>query len=1358
MGERGSQLEGSVRVGDLISISRAPAVVSLRDVETLRGKLRAGESCGEQFEELLGGYHLGDPDARAAFDTVVRSLGRPEQRGDAFIVQGVCGAGKSHLLAVLALLCGHPQEAWPAFLSSHSQHERASAAFARPRLVVTIALDEYPPGSHSLEGIVLSALEEELARGHGVRVALTEDSHLLALVDRYVFPQATDGLEQAARAKAGKDWQTLREEAPEQAAQAALAFIEQTGFPLDWRRSRAEAWGVLRRTLDEHGIDGPVVLLDELGMFLAGKGRRALNADASFLQYLAQRTATERCWLVCVTQRGLEDVGDIDRRTLRQMRDRFRPPLTLDLSELGWIVEHRLVVTRDEQALRALARQLYDELGGDGLLTPEEIARCYPINPLCLSALQRAAEMHLSRTRSVVRVLQEAAHERGWLEQPARRLITPDVVFDLVREEIADSPAGQRHLWACELVEANAGRILPGREPQLLAAVKTLVLLGLAGLKWSAEEIRTGLLGCQEESLWREPAAAEEALRALYRWGAGVERTRAEPGDSFSYFLDISSDASERIRQRINELVAGFGDGDSRVARAGLAACHEPLFPLAGFEEPRTLGVDWWNARRYVAVLCRDLAALTREEVQNLLGVLESPETKEDGRLLIALPTREAEKQETAWQAMGAEADGRFSPAVLAWFPRALTENEWGLLAEHAALAQMVGDRTFAGRREAELRQKLRDRWLDSEASAREIVRHAYYQGRIVGLKGTVAVEPERMAGMAGGWEEALAAAFAGAFRTLFPRFPSVAPERKLAGRAQTNQIIDQFIRPAQVCLPPASALEAHLRAYAAPLGLVEGEGGELRLALANLDLVAAAIAAAPAHSGREEVSPEEAIRFGELAGKLAKSEWGLVREQGELLVAALIRTGHLVALDAFLQPTRLHVIAAPLAENLPYVMRGRALTGAAAAAARALWTAATGGRVREWDLPTQEQAWGEMIAWSSRLRGEAADRRLAIACAAETFGHAALRNGEAPSRRAAELRSPAGPEALPKEASLRSASQPERWAFALAALGVAEVVAQALDAARTSRDGLAGLAEAVGQLPGGVTGATKDLATWRDCEQFLDHHLAGLAAAYRLLSDQRVRCPDGSLLARQRAEALKAFSSPERLVSELPTAISLAHKWLEAYRKHYLAWHAQVHAAGRFEPLARVRRSEAMEAARRLGAAGVRTEEVDMLDAGLAGALARRCLVGDALPAGSVVCPSCGIGLGQELPLPKTEEVERQTGELLQGQMEELRGHDALLRRRLEGRTEERVREAVGRWLEAAATSRAGACLLPHDILTDEAASWIQQQLGQPRAKKRELGDLEKSLRGKEMPKREVMRTVEQWLGEGEDEMVEIV
>lgn len=168
-----------------------------------------------------------------------------------------------------------------------------------------------------------------------------------------------------------------------------------------------------------------------------------------------------------------------------------------------------------------------------------------------------------------------------------------------------------------------------------------------------------------------------------------------------------------------------------------------------------------------------------------------------------------------------------------------------------------------------------------------------------------------------------------------------------------------------------------------------------------------------------------------------------------------------------------------------------------------------------------------------------------------------------------------------------------------------------------------------------------------------------------------------------------------------------------------------------------------------------MRTEEVEVLDAGLATALARRCLAGDPLPAGFVVCPSCGIGLGQELPLPKAEEVERQTGELLRGQTEKLRGHEGLLRRRLEGCGEERVREAVGRLLDKAG---AGAELLPNELLTDEVVGWIRQQLGQPKAKRRELSELDRGLRGKEMPRREVVRRVEEWLGGGDDEVVEIV
>jgi len=1325
MGEDRGKPEGSLTVGDLVSISRAPAVVSLADLEALRGRLSAGEDGSPQLADLLVGYHLGDPDTKAAFDALLRSLGRPERRGDAFIVQGVYGSGKSHLLAALALLCGHPAEAWPVFLRAHPEYQHTSASFTRPRLLVAVPLDEYPPRTHSLEHIVLSALEKELARRHGIRVALTEESHLLDLVDRYVVPQAAPELQETAQAETGTPWRSLREDSPEQAARVALTFIEQSGFPLDWRRSRAEAWGALRRALEQHDIDGPVLLLDELSMFLAGKDLPSLNADASFLQYLAQRSGAERCWLVCVTQRGLEEVGDIDRRTLRQMRDRFRPPFTLDLSELGWIVEHRLAQKRDGDGLHACASRLHAQLGEDACFTPEEIERTYPLNPLCLSALQRAAEAHLSRTRSIIRMLQEAAHERGWLELPASRLLTPDAAFDLVRDETADSPAGQRHLHAHELVEANAARILPGREPQLLSVMKTLLLLSLAGLRWTPVEIRSSLVGCREDSLWREPEAVEEALGALYRWGAYVERSWSERDQAHAYFVDVSSDASERIRQRINELVGEFRDADPRVARAALAACHEPGFPLAGLEEPRGFAVDWWNARRLVSAVCRDVEGLTSSEVGNLLGLLASPETRDDGRLFVAMPATDTSGQEKHWQTIGVGLGERFAPAVLGWFPASLTEDEWLQLAEHAALARMVADRTFAGRREAELRQKLRERWLESEAFTRQIVPRAYYRGRIVDLKGALAVEPERLGGMAGQWEEVLAAAFSGAFRYLFPRFPSVAPERKLAGRAQTNQIIDQFIRPGQASLPPASALEAHLRAYAAPLGLVEGDGREPRLALNNAELVTAAIAAAPPASEREEVAPEHAIRFLDLAGKLAKSEWGLIREQSELLIAALIRTGHLVALDAFLQPTRLDAIAAPLADNLPYVMRGRPLTGAAAHAASCLWSAATGAEAPAWDLPTQERAWGDLLAWARRLTGAAADRRAAIARAAETFGH-----------------------------------PPESWSFAASALARAEAVAEAVDGTHTSRQGLADLVKPISRLPGGVEESARQLATWRACELFLEQGLQEAAALSGSLTDSRVRCPGGSLLARQRQEATDAFFSPEKLIADTGSVCATARRFLEAYRKHYLAWHGQVHAAHRFGPLARLRQSDTMEAARRLGAAGLRTDEVSVLDAALAGALARRCLVGDPLPEGSVVCPSCALQLGEELPLPDADESEARVGELLTKQTAELREHEGLLRRRLEGCGEESVREVMAKLLEAACC-RAGVPAPAGQVATalaDDVVLWIRHQLGQPKAKRRALADLEQTLRGQETAKRQVVGQVEDWLAAADDEIVEIV
>jgi len=1328
-----------LRVGDLVEIAEAPAVVSLGWLEGVRGKLRAGAGASAEVGSLLSGYSLQDPETRAAFEAITRSLGRSEERGDAFLISGVYGAGKSHLLAALALLAGHPQESWPHFLTSHAGYDRIAAACGRPRLVVAIALDEHS-ATHSLEHIVLSRLEEELARGHRVRVALTEESHLLDLVERYVVPQVGEQLDAAAREAAGQrrdchgaayaaaprndstgalrqqatkateTWRDLREGDAARAAEVALAFIEETGFPLDWRRSRAEAWGALRRALETNGIDGPLILLDELGLFLAGKDRRGLNADASFLQYVAQRASGERCWLVGVTQRGLEEVGDIDRRTLRQLRDRFRPSFTLSLADLGWVVRHRLAPRRE--GFETGVREVWARLPSGDLFSPEELARSYPLNPLCLEALRRAAEAALSQTRSAVRLLQETAREAQWPARPAERLITSEVVFDCFQGEMEMSAVGRKLGHAYEVVMANVERILPGREAEIAAVMKTLCLLGLGEIRWPVKQVRASLVG-SESAWWQRGEGLREVLGALYRYGLYVERARGEGEDDDAYYVDVSTDASERIRQRLNELVAEMTPGDSRVERAALEACREEGFPLAGLLETRSLGVEWWHARRFVNAACRDLSEITAGELRNLAGALAAPGCREDGWLFVASPWANSEEQARVWRDAASGVEDRFAVGLVAWAPRSLSEGEREQLVEHAALTRMVSDPTVARSRDREIRGRVRARWEESEARVRGMVRRAYYEGRVIG--GGEEIGAERLTPLEGRWEETLTAVFDGAFRRLFPRFSEIAPERRLAGRAQTNQIIDQFIRPGEVSLPPASTLEANLVAYAAPLGLMEGGDRHFRLALARRELVSAAVEAAPARAGGEEVEPEEVARYDEWAGRLGKSEWGVTREQCELLVAALVKTGYLVGLDAFLQPVRLEAIAAPLGENLPYVMRGEALEGRAGEAARELWAAATGGSRGNWDLPTQERAWSEMMEWAAGMMAEG--HRAALGRAAEALGQTR-----------------------------------EEWAWAEEALTRGEMLARRVDGTLTSWQGLARLAAAAEAMSGGVGECSRAVETWRRCERFLGDGFASIAQLRRMIGDERVRCAEGSLLAREREVALAAFRSPARLVEQASEVRSQATRWLEAYGRHYLAWHSAMYAAGRFAELARLKQSTTLEAARRLARAGMRNEDGERAEAEIAAGLARRCSAAEALPTGAVVCPSCGLRLGDEVTLPEVAELARIAEAALAGQMGELAEQAELLRRRLAGCGDERLAAAVERLLAAGSAEEvAGA-------LNEEVVAWVRAQLGQPRAKRRELADLAGALRGKEMPRREVVRRVEEWLGGGEDEVVEVV
>jgi len=919
-----------------------------------------------------------------------------------------------------------------------------------------------------------------------------------------------------------------------------------------------------------------------------------------------------------------------------------------------------------------------------------------------------------------VQLLQETMVEGGWTELPANRLVTPDVAFDVFRGEMPLTSAGQRHLHAYEVVMANAGRIAPGREGLLSPVMKALCLLGLGELRWLDRQLRASLVGCAEPELWQNPELLPELLHALHRRGAYVERTRREGEAADEFYLDISSDASERIRQRLTELLAELKPDDSRVARAALEACREPAFPLAALAEPRTLGVIWAHARRYVGLVCRDLSRIGPAELQNLAGDLESPNIRNDARLFLAIPTVSLHQQEAAWRNSGSEARGHFSSGLLAWLPRELSDTEVERLVEHAALASMVADRTLPRRRDREFRDKLRARWADAESEARQMLQRAYYEGRVIRVDGEEAIEPERLQTFFGDWEETLRAIFAASFRELFPGFSSVAPARRLVGRAQTNQIIDQFIRPGEANLPPASTLEAHLLTYAVPLGLVTGEQRHPRLALKNRALLESAIEAAPPRSGSDQIDPSETIPYSEFAGRLAKSQWGLTQEQAELLIAALIRTGHLVALDAFLEPVRLDAVAAPLGDNLPYVMRGAALTGKVAARASFLWQAVSGEGDGPWDLPRQERAWGDIIAWAAQPSARQEEGRAAIARAAGALGH-----------------------------------RPEDWAWAEEALARANALAGNAQAALTSKGGLTKLVRAAERLPGGVEETARLVAAWRACELFFESHLAALARLRGLVTDERMESPQESLLAKDRRSLLDHLDSPQRLVSDPQAAAALGRRLLESYRRHYLAWHSRLHAANRFEGLTQLRQSPVLEAARRLARAGICTEEAAVIEVELGRALGRRCVAGDPLPSGHVVCPICSIRLGREIDLPDLRELAKRAGETFAKQRDELRAQADLLKRRLCACRDEQVIEAMKELLGSGDVS---SWERPEVLLGEPVIAWLRRQLGQPQAKRRELQRLAESLQGKELAARDVRQIVDEWLAAAQDDVLEIV
>ena len=1268
-----------MRTGDLIHLHQVPQVACLGRLDEL-----LAEPDRPRATALVAGYLGGEPANAHALEALLSCL--CGGKGGAFLVSGCYGSGKSHLLALLGLLAAAP-ELWQAFAASHP-----GLRFSPPAgrcLVVALPLDEVGPG-RPLESLVWGALQRALAGLTGESRPLAREEACLEAFQRYLLP-----VHEA-------DFAAWQQERPSQPlAHQVIAYLAERDLPLELRWERTQALSRLGEACTRHGISQVVVLLDELGVHLASCPRSGREQDASFLQFLAQATHSFPLLLVGTLQRSLEDLGEMESHTLRQIRDRFRC-CHLSTEHLRTVLSTRLVEHRDPASLFRLLDEAYAawQDGGRLYFSRDELGALYPLHPLALELLQALATRSLSQTRSLMQLVCTAAaggpETTPLLQRPFPSLLTPPDLFAAFGEELLGLPEchPQRRLYQFYL--DNWSRAGFTRPLLARALLQTLLLCSAADLRWSLAELADSLLGSPAAA--SRPEVAEE-LEAMERFG-GVRWERRAGEYAHLVSLETESDHGELLRRRLNDLLDSFPPGDSRVWQAALAACTAPALPLATFAPAGSALVEWCNTRRPVQVAAGPLQ-VSAVSLANLLAALAQPELRERGALFLALP-HDPQGEQARWQA-SLPPPHRFSPALLCWLPRALQEREWALLCEHAGVAILLaGPMPREGRQGEQLRALLTDRqaWLSGQVA--EILRAAYWEGVVRDGGGEVVADAALLAAAAD-FPAALSLLFGAAWQRVFPQAAACAPGIRWQGKARNRALLGGLVIPGAASDGPVTE---QARAVMAPLGLLELSAGAVGLAPAGPLLQLVLDSLPPSPGPGQEVEAAHCLPFSTLYGLLATCEYGLVPEQAELLAAALVRTGRLLALDDFLRPVGLQSDQ-PLADYVRFVAAPPTADPAVLEAATRLAAAAFG---REVKGGQSYQLWDVLCQWRQAvLRREGMDQELDAAIGA------------------------LGGDPLP-------------WADWHATLAAALHFARALDPQAPACRGLRAAVQAAGEdLPA----AAVMLERYRLLRAFLDRHAARAAALVALLHHQGLHFPRGSVLLGARRRLLGLLSDPAALVAGGERWTAAADSFLACYAREYAAWHTQAYGAARYRPLLALRESPEWCALRALEPLPVTVADCfSRLQAALAEALATHCPGAPLdLPEGGPACPRCGLAMGTLPSLPAPEELLAPAGRGIAGYLAALAAPDR--RERLQRALtvappppplRRRVTAALALGEQSPAHQVARA-------FTPEVVAYLAGALHRRPCARRRSAELVASLAGREMTKGDAWRLFADWL-----------
>lgn len=1328
-----------MRISDLITVRGAPRAVDLAQVSQLMEMLaREGSDLtlgtAGQLEELLGEYVAADAEPVDALRALISAVAAGGEGGSAALVMGSAGSGKSHLLALVALLLSHSAP-WQVFLQGHPAYaDLRERLKGKGFLVVPIPLCEHRGHEEHLEDIVFDRTERALSStAYGLSVPLSEQSYALDLIDRHIIPRYSDELDRYSREQSPgtRNWAALRKRNPARAAELARQFAAQMNYPLDFRQSRVERISRLIDIVRDNSLGGIVWLIDDLSEFLSGTGTKAVHSDCAFLDFLGQRCKVAPLHVVAALNEGLEQLTSVEPYLVNAIRAGYRHDLVLSPQQMRAVARRRVLGRIDPEKYETAVRQVRDacrKAFGTVTFSSEELAGSYPLHPAALECLESIAARFFGAADTFVAFLQDLLGHTslaGILARDYRQIIGVDEVFDYLRPRIASHPEVSAYIYdVLDYYEKNAAEMFAENPGLVVRLIRQLVIFRLANVA-APVPLLVECMGLDESGAPRvETQTALRALEAMRAGGSYVDARRGATDAPPVYQVDVQTSVSDLLRKRVAAAKASYGPTDARVWKHALAVCDEPSFPLAHLQKARTLEVEWQNTFRCISAELCDLAALTPSAMAELAGDLADPATVEDVCLMLSAPgTREALL--ATWKSLAESAPAsRWSAALLAWIPRELTPAEVDELKEFAAIADLSQDeRAFAA--DTGMRDQLGEMYAPAAAQARKIVRKAYYEGQVLSPYGEM-VGPAGLAPLSGNWSGTLQQVTTPAFVRVFPEFPDIAPRRPLVSREQVDSIVNQVIRPGHAVLAPDNPLRELVESCLAPLGLVASRGDEYAVDVSRSKIAAGVMSRVRQRDNTPLNETGRPIACADLAQHLVKSPAGLPPELFELVVAALIRCGYLAALQGPGQLLRMEDIPVPLSGSINYVARPPLLSHNQWQILARVCRIALDYNLPVSDFPVQQHAWDRLV----EARVDYLDR-------AEALKGRLLAHVEQLEQR------------------------PSLWREAFADIDALQNTFRCVRPELHPAPGLREFIQDVEGFIGDSQGASRLMGLFRRIDAlaaYLDRMAQDVLQVREYMLSPALVLPAASDLESRRQAVLGLIGSGEQVLAEEMNLRRLVQIFLGSYKRMYSSWHGRVYRSPVFDQYRAVTQSPEMRSLQQLGKLNLNVPvTAEDMDRRIEEQVERRCMRADLSEALDIhpVCPDCRLALNEEPRLLPVETLVEETRQAAAGYLAAL-AVPALRQRIREYAASVPRRGELGVRLEQ--ISQLGTGANPRQILTlftDDAITHINRALSGKKLEPRTLGDLRKALEGRTLTREEAEALFNKWL-EGDSEGTE--